>query len=498
MFKKIASNTISQIATKFLTAFLAIFFIWILTNYLTLELFWEYNKIYNYLAIFAFLADLWLYTIAIREISRDKKSASKIIWNMMTIRLFAWIFILIIALSLWFIIPWYNDPLVLMWIFIIWIFTIYSLLNSSVMALMQAFMKIEFSMFSTIFWKIVNFLLVIIIIYLLFPKSDNFDYTIPFLFILIASVVSVAINYYLNYFYARKIAKIWFLFEWDYIKYLIKKSLPFWVALFLSVVYFKIDIVLLSIIESSDVSSISIALYSLPMKIVEVLMITGMFYLNSILPIISQYFKENLISKAQVLLLNSFKFLFWLSWIILILWILFREHLILLIATPEYLDKNIHLFTSWDVFLIVLFVLSFYFISSIFNYIFISSNNEKVLLKINIFITIFNIVWNIILIPIYSFIWAWIVTLISQILLLVLGYIYSRPIIKFKLPFMYVLYVVVFSFIVYLWGYYLISNYSIWLFFDIFIYGWILFVIYTWFLYYLNKDLIKNWLKNNL
>lgn len=495
MFKKIASNTISQIATKFLTAFLAIFFIWILTNYLPVELFWEYNKIYNYLAIFAFLADLWLYTIAIREISKDKSQTKKIIWNMMTLRLGLWIIILIIALVLGYFLPGYSNPTAMMWIFIVGIFTIFSLLNSSVMALMQSYMKIEFSLVSTIFWKIVNFILVVFIVFLLFPSGDIDSYKLPFLLILSAWTVWIFINYIMNYIYVRRIAEVWFLFDLDYIKYLIKTSLPFWIALFLSVVYFKVDIVILSILEPADISNTSIALYSLPMKIVEVLMITWMFYLNSILPIISEYFKENLLSKIEAILSNSFRFLFWLWWIILVLWILFREHLILLIATPDYLDNNIHNFTSGDVFLIVLFVLSFYFISSIFNYIFIASKNEKTLLKINIFITIFNIVWNIIMIPIYSFIWAWIVTLVSQILLLVLWYIYSRPIIKFKIPLLYIIKVIIFSIIIYLMWYFIVSNYSIWLFFDIFIYWWILFAIYASFLYFINKDLIKKWIR---
>jgi len=46
----------------------------------------------------------------------------------------------------------------------------------------------------------------------------------------------------------------------------------------------KIDIILLSILESPEKANISIALYSVPMKIMEVFMLTGTFFLNSILP----------------------------------------------------------------------------------------------------------------------------------------------------------------------------------------------------------------------
>jgi O-antigen/teichoic acid export membrane protein len=38
-----------------------------------------YSKIYNYVGIFVFLADLGLYTIAIREIANNKKDSEKIV-----------------------------------------------------------------------------------------------------------------------------------------------------------------------------------------------------------------------------------------------------------------------------------------------------------------------------------------------------------------------------------------------------------------------------------
>ena len=78
MYKKIASNTISQIFSKAWTAIIAIFLISVLTNYLTVELYWLYSKVYNYVWIFVFLADLWLYAITIREITNNKERIHKI------------------------------------------------------------------------------------------------------------------------------------------------------------------------------------------------------------------------------------------------------------------------------------------------------------------------------------------------------------------------------------------------------------------------------------
>ncbi|MDF1682802.1 MAG: oligosaccharide flippase family protein [Patescibacteria group bacterium] len=79
MFKKIASNTISQIFSKVATAIISIFLISMLTNYLPVDKYGLYSKIYNYSSIFVFLADLGLYTITIREITNNKSNTKKII-----------------------------------------------------------------------------------------------------------------------------------------------------------------------------------------------------------------------------------------------------------------------------------------------------------------------------------------------------------------------------------------------------------------------------------
>jgi O-antigen/teichoic acid export membrane protein len=129
MLKKILKNTFSQIISKVWTAIISIILLSVLTNYLSIELFWLYSKVYNYLWIFAFLADLGLYTIAVREISKNSEDSSKIIWNIMTLRLILWILILFLSLWIAYFLPWYNSNLALISIFIVWIFTIFSLLN---------------------------------------------------------------------------------------------------------------------------------------------------------------------------------------------------------------------------------------------------------------------------------------------------------------------------------------------------------------------------------
>jgi len=168
MFKKIASNTIAQVLSKVLTAIISIFLISILTNYFSVEIYGLYSKIYNYIWIFVFLADLWLYAIAIREITANKSDSAKIVWNIMTLRLILGILILFLAVFIAYFIPGYNSLLALISIAIASIFTIFQLLNSSILALMQANMKIEFGAFSIVLSKLLNLGLIAFVAYFLF------------------------------------------------------------------------------------------------------------------------------------------------------------------------------------------------------------------------------------------------------------------------------------------------------------------------------------------
>ncbi len=456
-----------------------------LTNYLPVEKYGLYSKIYNYTSIFVFLADLWLYTITIREISNNPSNTKKIIGNVMSLRLILWIIILFLSIFIAFFIPGYNSLLALLSIFITSLFTIFQLINSSILSLMQANMKVEFWAVSLVAWKLINLGLISLIAFYFYPKETilNLDYFSPFLWIMWAGLIWVIINTFLNYLYARRIQKFWFEFDFSYLKNLFKISLPYGIALFLSIVYFKVDIILLSIIEWPEKWDLSIALYSLPMKIVEVVMVLWWFYMTSMLPSLSKWFREKNTKIISNLTDISFKVMISFSFLVFTLGILFRDNIILIIANTDYLS-NLYDFNSSDAFIIVFFSILFYFISLVFIYLLVASEKQSELLRINIIVTIFNIVWNLVLIPIYSFIWAGIITLLSQIILLLLVYYKSKEESSFRLPYLFIFRNIAFSSFVFIFWFFLINNFSISIIFDLIVYGFLLWFIYLLYFFY--------------
>ena len=87
--KKIYTNSLAQIGGKIMTALISIFMIKILTGYLDVAGYGLYSKIYNFLSIFAVIADLGLYTITVRELSKfqdNPEMIQKISSNVLSIR----------------------------------------------------------------------------------------------------------------------------------------------------------------------------------------------------------------------------------------------------------------------------------------------------------------------------------------------------------------------------------------------------------------------------
>lgn len=488
MLKKVFSNTFFQIITKFITVIIWILLINILVNFFSTPNYWIYNKVLNYLSIFAFLADLWLYTIVIREINKSPENSKKIISSSLFLRIVFWISIIILSLFVANFLPWYWDNLTLQLIFIVWIFTLISLINSSILSVMQAHLKTQFSLFSITLWK------VIILIWTYFwlnyfsnNSQENALYIVFWVLLFWTFITTV-----LNYFYARKIDIFSLDVDFEYVKKLFKMSLPYGFALFLSVVYFKADIFLLSILEPKEIADISVAFYSLPMRIVEVLMLFWMFFLNSMLPLFTKTYSSWDEKSLEKLVNNSIYILFWLSWLLFSVIFLLKDYFIKILANDSYIESTLHTYSSSDVFSIVAGILVFYFISQIFVYLMIASNNQKYLLKINIIVAIFNIIWNIIAIKYLSFIWAWIITLLSQVILLVLSFSFISKKITFSIDYKYIFKVIFISFFsIFSWKFFIEYYHITSDIFSIFTYFTFIFFVYLSLVLILNYYVFK-------
>lgn len=292
--KKIYTNTIAQIGGKIMTAIIAIFMLKILSVYLGLDGRGIYDKIYNYLSIFAVIADMGLYTITVRELSKHQNNPAemeRISGNVLSLRTISGLIIIASALIFANFLPGYDDKTTMIGIFIVSFFTLFGLIDSSIRSYLQAILKTEFSFFSLTAGKLLTFFLIILSAFVVFPaETTSLETRLTAVFVsgLLGNILMTA----MIYFYAKKFQKIRYYWDKDYIKKILTLSIPYGIALFLGAIFLKIDIFLLSIMENPNIANKITALYSLPMKIVEVGMMYGTIFLNSLLPVLTASIEE--------------------------------------------------------------------------------------------------------------------------------------------------------------------------------------------------------------
>lgn len=106
----------------------------------------------------------------------------------------------------------------------------------------------------------------------------------------------------LTFWYARRFQKIAFAWESEYIRKILRLSIPYGIALFLGVIFFKVDTLLLSQMIPVTSAALVVGIYSLPMKIVDVGMMYGTIFLNSLLPVLTTAVEEKNHEKSRELI----------------------------------------------------------------------------------------------------------------------------------------------------------------------------------------------------
>lgn len=416
--KKIYTNTLAQIAGKIATAIIAIFMIKILAVYLGLDGRGIYDKLFNYLSIFSVIADLGLYTISVRELSKHQENPEKmerISGNILSLRTISGLIIIVLSLLLALFLPGYNTPTVLSGVFIVSIFTLFGLINSSIMSYLQATLKTEFSFIANTSGKLLTFGMILSCVYIFFPASTT-PLETRLVWALLSTLAGNILMTAMTTWYASRFQKIRFYWDSDYISHILKLSIPYGVALFLGAIFLKVDIFLLSIMENPVEADKLTALYSLPMKIVEVGMMYGTIFLNSLLPVLTTAIEQKKDSETKKLSARGFELLMGFGAGISVFLAFFAERIIPFLGSAEFLEP-MRGANSADVMRVVSWVFLFYFVSSLANYILIASNEQKKIIYVNLSIAIFNLVGNLLVIPHYSFMGSAYVTLVSQMIM---------------------------------------------------------------------------------
>lgn len=452
--KKILSNTLWQVIGRLVTAFIGIFTIKLITNYLPTDLYGQYTTIFEYIGFFAIAADFGLYTIGVREMSKKDQPTDYVLGNLISLRLILITLCMGTAIIVTPFIPTYGGTLVQKFLWIVALGTGMNLLSGILTSVLQYKMQMLYANISLVLGRLTGFAYVAYIILKVSPSDVEQGFNL----ILYGSIITNLVILILTIFFTQKIISIKPQINREYLLKIVKHSFPYGLSIILSAMYFKIDIILLS--QLTDYHQTGI--YGVPLKIMEIISVIPVFFMNASLPTLTENFQNNPLKYKQISQ-KCITFLLIIGLPILAGGYLLSKPITYAISSPQFLtgyhctnniqkvyDTPIEAYSNcelveysekfnWntpnnqdlsyiylngaDIALqIILIAIIFNFINTYINFSFITIEKQSLLLYINSTGIIFNVITNLILIPKYGFIAAAFTTLLSEILILIIGY----------------------------------------------------------------------------
>ncbi len=425
--RKILSNTLAQFVGKIMIAILGLAVVKIATSYLGVAGYGEYVLVYEFLAFFGIAADLGLFTIAVREMSRDEKNIPKIIGNILSLRTIMVVVTMLVATAAVFAIPKYGDTRIPIAVALASITTVVTILNGTITSVLQTKLQMHFASFAMVVGKIVSVGFMAYVVFFGFPTDTHTG----FYLLIFAGVIGNLVMIFTTNYFVKQITPLKYQFDIKLWKRVLKESLPYGLALILNTVYFRIDSILISLFRGQE----EVGIYGVAMKMLEHFSVLPLYFMNSVLPVLTKAIEEKS-EKYKEVIRQSFNFLAALSIPIVVGGVILAYPIIFIVSTPEFMSRISEGFYGSDIALqILIFALMFQFLNVLFAFILIAVGKQTKLLYINAACVIFNIITNIIFIPKYGFAGAAVTSVLSEAFILMGNYYFAKRYLKFSIDF---------------------------------------------------------------
>lgn len=273
MLQKISYNLGIATLSRVVLGGISLVVVGILTRYLGPDGFGQYSAIFAYLYIFAALADVGLYTVMVREISKDGANESTIASKIFTLRFFIVIGFVAVANILVFVFPYPAQ--VKTGILIASLFSVLSSLAQVLTGIFQKHLRVYLISLSDVLARLIQVGALLLLV----------RFETGLLWFVGVVVFTEAVHFGLIYSFAKSLTPIKFNIDWRYWKEILKTALPIAVSLVLVLIYFKLDTVMLSIMKPAK----DVGIYSVAYKVLEAVIFLPAIYIGLVMPILSKH-----------------------------------------------------------------------------------------------------------------------------------------------------------------------------------------------------------------
>lgn len=395
--RKIAYNVVLNSFLKvFSTVALSLLSIRLMTGYLGQEGFGKYATILAFFAFFTAIADLGLGSVTAREISREGANEGEILGNVVALRITASLLLLLLSPLVIFFFDYSFD--VEIGILIAALATAFSTLSFVLNGIFQKNLAMDRVAMVEFLGKLLQVGLIVLIV-----REDW-----GFLPIACTLIVSLSFNAITAFVLSRRYATFRLRFDIAFWKKFLRNSFPMGVTAIITFAYFKMDTILLSLLQSNA----HVGIYNVAYKIMENLIFFPAMLAGLILPLLSRFIftqRERFVEIAD----KTFK-VFCIIIVPTITGTWFLAPDIIAIVSGSGFQESV------SVLRILIFALGWIFFGSYFNMLLVVGNAQKKLMQTLLFAAVFNIGLNLFLIPRYSYIGAASTALMTEALVVLL------------------------------------------------------------------------------
>lgn len=368
----------------------------IMASYLGVLRYGDYNSILKYFAFWTALADLWLYVLAVRrlgelkEIHKDNPSHPSIAeeyGKFVATRIVTMAVVYGLAIIIAYMIPWYREnPYYVWWLPLGLLFSASFMFAGIQQLPLQVFWQMKKLSLSLITARISQMLVLIPVVYYFYKGVDFSNnptaLSITAFCLILFSLVASGVGQNLEiHHHSKKILPLKIIFDRNFIKTTIKSNRNYGISYYLSSFHTLLPLLFLTwfypTISWKDYSW----LRWLSLWLIEILLIIPSALGNSLLHSVTKYSLESKLKS----LWNLMHMMLWFGTWFAVNFRLFSKMVILITADKTFLWSRDSIHTRWSDQLMpfLWIILACSFVKQVYNYIFVATERQNVLLLIN-------------------------------------------------------------------------------------------------------------------
>ncbi|GBD96002.1 MAG TPA: flippase [Nitrospirae bacterium] len=386
--RRIARNTGVIIAGRIVSRLIGLVMLIFLTRYLGTSNFGIYSFVFAYLEFFGILMDLGIRAILVRDLSRDRSKADKLLGNAIIMKVVLSVFALLLACLIITFLKYPFDTKLLVYVaslsFLLSFGSLYGLM-------FQVDLEMKYPTLANIFSSVLK---LTIFLYLIFMKA-------PLLWFIIAGIIAAFSEFLIILRLSRRYVRPKFEIDFKIWKNLFKESWPIALTATFIMIYNRIDQIMLFQMKGAQ----AVGNYAVAVRLTEAFNIIPAAFMTSVFPLFSEYFLASgeKLEKAYAL---SFKYMSILIMPIAVGISILSEPAIRILFGEQFI---------WSVQALRILIWSevFVFLGAVHINILISTGLQKLDFIFTSSGAVVNIILNLLLIPPYGIVGAAIATFVS-------------------------------------------------------------------------------------